>query len=187
MAKLKGNPIAEGLSGSVGRIFTFRQIGGKTFVSKYQKPTGVAATEKLSAARTRFGQATTYAKRVVRDPSLKAIYQAAAIGGQRAFNVAIMDALNPPKVESIRVEIYKGKPGDQIFVTATDNFKVAEVKVSIHTQSGELVEEGNAVMQENNLDWLYTTIHKNPEFSGSKITATAFDLPGNRDSFTLNI
>ena len=187
MARLKGNAIAEGLSGSIGQMFTFRQIGGKTFVSKYQRATGVPATQKMTAARTRFGEATEYAKRVIRDPSLKALYQAAATGGQRAFNVAIMDALNPPRVESIRAEIYTGRPGDQILIKATDDFKVAEVRVSVHTQSGELVEEGNAVMNENKLDWHYTATRKIPELSGSKITAVAFDLAGNRDSMTVNI
>ncbi|MFI5154232.1 MAG: hypothetical protein ACHQET_12910 [Chitinophagales bacterium] len=187
MAKLNGNPIAEGLSGSIGRMLTFRQIGGKTFISKYQRTSTVAATEKLVVARTRFGQATAYAKRVIRDPSLKALYLAFAMGGQRVFNVAIRDALNPPRVESIRADIYNGKPGDPILIRAIDDFKVVEVRVSVHTDSGELVEEGKAVMQENKLDWLYIAISRNPEISGSKITAIASDLPGNRHSMTLNL
>ena len=61
----------------------------------------VKDNDKMVAARTKFSIATAYAKNAVKDPEIKALYQAAAKGGQRAFNVAIVDALNAPTVESI--------------------------------------------------------------------------------------
>ena len=53
-------------------------------------------TEKLWGVRSRFAVATAYANSVIKDPALKAQYQAAAIGGKRAFNLAMADFLNRP-------------------------------------------------------------------------------------------
>ena len=96
MAEVSDNVLMKGVSGTIGGQLTFRQIGGKTFVSKYQRPPGVAATEKKLAAQTRFGLATAYARKVVRYPEVKALYQAVIKGGQRAFNIAVIDALHAP-------------------------------------------------------------------------------------------
>src|SRR5580700_1849591 len=102
MAKVKDNVLAKGFSGTIGRGLTFRQIGGETFVSKYQRAPTVAATEKKLAARAKFGIATAYARRAIKDPDMKAMYQAVVKGGQRAFNIAMMDALQAPVVENIQ-------------------------------------------------------------------------------------
>jgi hypothetical protein len=188
MAKVKDNVLVKGFSGTIGRELTFRQIGGETFVSKYQKAPAVAATEKKLAVQTKFGVATAYARRAVKDPEVKAMYQAVVKGGQRAFNIAVMDALQAPVVESIQADNYIGRVGDPIIVRATDDFKVAAVVVSVHNQAGNLVEQGNAIMRENeNLDWLYSVKKKNPGYTGSKITAVATDLPGNIASLSINV
>src|SRR5664279_356490 len=80
MAKVKDNILTKGFSGTIGKQLTFRQIGGKTFVSKYQKAPTVPATEKKLAVQAKFGMATAYARRVVRDQEVKAMYQAVVTG-----------------------------------------------------------------------------------------------------------
>ena len=188
MAKAGDNLLTKSFSGTIGRLLTFRQIGCETFVSKYQRPPVIAIpTEKMTAARTKFALATIYAKKVIQDPAFKALYQAAAKGGQRAFNIAIMDALHAPNVESIQADNYHGGTAEHIIVTATDDFKVASVTISIWNASGDLVEQGKAVVQENNLDWLYITINKNSVLTGSKVTAIATDLPGNSHSLSISL
>ena len=187
MAKVKDNVMVMGFSGTIGKQLTFRQIGGETFVSNYQKVPAVPATEKKLAAQARFGIATAYARRAVKDPELKAIYQAFVKGGQRAFNIAMRDALNAPVVESIQAENYQGHVGDQIIVRATDDFKVAAVVVSIYNQAGDLIEEGHATIQKDDeMKWLYKVQQENAELAGSKIIAVATDLPGNTGSLSLN-
>jgi hypothetical protein len=187
MAKVKDNVMVKGFSGTIGKQLTFRQIGGETFVSNYQKAPAVAATEKKLAAQTRFGIATAYACRAVKDPDLKAMYQALVKGGKRAFNIAMRDALNAPVVESIQSENYQGHMGDQIIVRASDDFKVVHVVVSIYNQDGNLIEEGNAVNQKDEeMKWLYKVQQENPGLTGSKIIAVATDLPGNSGSLNLN-
>ena len=188
MAKVQDNILAKGFSGTIGKQLTFRLIGGNTFVSKYQKAPSVPATEKKLAAQTKFGLATAYARRAVRDPELKAMYQAVVKGGQRAFNIAMIDALQAPVVKSIQADGYRGHPGDPIIVYAKDDFKVAAVQVSVHNQAGDLIEKGNAVLQENEeMNWLYISQQENSEYNGSKITAVATDLPGNMTSLTLDL
>jgi hypothetical protein len=187
MAKIKDNVMVKGFSGTIGKQLTFRQIGGQTFVSNYQKAPAVAATEKKLAAQARFGIATAYARRAVKDPELKVLYQALVKGGQRAFNIAMRDSLNAPVVESILAENYHGHVSDQITVQATDDFKVASVVVSIYNQSGDLIEEGNATVQKDEeMKWLYKVQQENPGLAGSRIIAVATDLPGNNGSLILN-
>jgi hypothetical protein len=42
-------------------------------------------------------------------------------------------------------------------------------------------------MQINTNDWLYAVTVANEPFTGSKITATATDLPGNKTSLTVTL
>jgi len=42
-------------------------------------------------------------------------------------------------------------------------------------------------MQENDGDWLYTTVQLNSAFAGSKITAVATDLPGNKAELSISL
>jgi hypothetical protein len=187
MAKVKDNILLQGFSGTIGKSLTFRQIGGQTFVSNYQKaPTG-EPTEKAVAARTRFAEATAYARRVVKDPELKAMYQAKVQGGQRAFNIAVMDAMQPPVVENIQVENFQGRAGNEIKVRATDDFKVDKVVISVYSHTGELLEQGNAGLKENSDHWIYHLTQNIPVLAGSKITAVASDLPGNSGSSEMHI
>jgi hypothetical protein len=132
--------------------------------------------------------ATAYARRAIKDPEMKAMYQAVVKGGQRAFNIAMIDALQAPVVESIQADNYNSRAGDLIIVRATDNFKVAGVVVSIHNQAGDLIEEGDAIMQENEeMEWLYNVHQNNLYYSGSTIIAVAIDLPGNSSSLKMNV
>jgi hypothetical protein len=65
-------------------------------------------------------------------------------------------------------------------ISAKDDFRVAEVIVSIRTAAGLLVEEGNAVLNPVKRDkWIYTATQNNAALAGSKILVTARDLPGN--------
>ena len=131
MAISEDNIVVAGITGTVGHLLTFKKRAGKTVVAKYLRPTTVPPTERLQSVRKNFASCIAYAKTAIKDPVIKALYQAAAKGGQTAFNVATSDALNPPELHNILVDRYQGNPGDLIIVDATDDFKVASVKVSI--------------------------------------------------------
>jgi hypothetical protein len=61
MAKSKNNVVTYGLSGKVGDLLIFRQVGGKTVVSQAVERTD-AATEKQKEQRKRFQRAVIYAR-----------------------------------------------------------------------------------------------------------------------------
>jgi hypothetical protein len=183
MAESNENPLTDGLSGSIGRELTYRQRAGKTIVSKFPRPTIVPPTHKLRSVRTKFASCIAYAKAAIKEPTIKALYQAASKGGQTAFNVATSDALNAPQVTGIQTDSYHGNPGDQIIVQATDDFKVADVRVSIQTKTGRTLEKGIAVLKPDTMDWLYKATKPNPKPRGSVIEAVVTDLPGNCTSF----
>jgi hypothetical protein len=55
------------------------------------------------------------------------------------------------------------------------------VNIIINDPMGNMIEQGDAVMQINEIDWLYITTMANETLGGSQITATATDLTGNKD------
>ena len=85
---------------------------------------------------------------------------------------------------SIITHAYKGLPGDIITVNARDNFEVVKVQVAIYSPADVLIEGGFAVANSDGISWNYVITQGNNEVSGSKIKATAFDMPGNQGSLT---
>ncbi|QSB25382.1 hypothetical protein [Flavobacterium sp. CLA17] len=181
MAKSKDNIITHGLSGKVGDIIVFSQRGNKTIVSKAPKERTGEPTEKQKQHTLRFQEAILYAKTAVKDAATKAMYDASANAKKNVsgYNVAVADMLHAPKIEEINLSEYKGKKGDTISVKVTDDFKVVAVKVLIENADGTLVEEGNAKISANGLDWIYTATKENDDLTGDKITIQATDLPDN--------
>jgi hypothetical protein len=187
MAQSKDNFMTYGLSGTIGRLVTFSIRAGKVIVGKVRRKSTKPPTEDQLEVRDIFGNAVTYGKASIADLVKKALYAEKAEPGQSAFNVACADFCTPPKVVFINTENYHGGSDDQVLIRATDDFKVVQVKVAIHTAAGELVEEGNAVQQSNGPDWLYTPTQENEAAAGSKIKATAIDLPGNQTSLEVTV
>jgi hypothetical protein len=100
----------------------------------------------------------------------------------------VRDFLKPPVVKKIDVSNYKGAVGSVIVVNAKDDFRVALVKVSIHSSTGVLVEEGNAILDPvKRRLWNYTATQNNATLTGSVISATATDLPGNSGSLEITV
>lgn len=180
MAKADNNVLLSKLSGSIGKQVTIKQRGGKTIVSKAQAPREKAATGKQLEAQDKFSEATAYAKGVLADPDMAAVYRSMAQPGQNAYNIAIRDAYNAPVIEQVETGTYSGKPGDTIMVRAIDDFRVYRVTVAVYSAEGVMLEEGNALMGRNGKDWLYTATTGNDSLAGCRVMATAEDLPGNR-------
>jgi hypothetical protein len=163
MAESKDNYVIKGLSGNVGKLLTFRQRAGKTVISKFPRPSSIPPTDKLRSNRANFATCIAYAKAAIKDPAVKAKYQAAAVGGQTAFNVATSDALNRLSLTEIE--------------QAIKNFKKTTVTISIQQATGELLEQGTASLKPGTTDWLYKRTKANPMPAGSRVTVTATDLP----------
>jgi hypothetical protein len=176
MAKSKNNVITYGLSGKIGDLLVFRQIDGKTVVSKMPQQSGKASA-KQKAQRKRFQQAVIYGKAATESPETGELYKKAAKKGLKPMNVAVADFLNAPDIEHIDLSGYAGMAGNLIRITASDDFMVKTVSVKIINQSGT-IEEGNATQSEG-LQWLYMATQANENLETTKIIVSASDMPGN--------
>jgi hypothetical protein len=179
MAKQKNNIIMRSTRGMVGGQIVFKRRAGKGYVSAAPEVNeNRVPTNGQQTAQEKFAASVAYAKLAIKEPAVKDAYKAVALRNQSAFNVAFQDAYNAPKVTAVITDGYTGAVGNTIVVRATDDFKVSSVKVSIRNENDEVIEEGPAVLSTGDL-WIYTTTQSNPDFSGTKIKTSAFDMPEN--------
>jgi hypothetical protein len=166
------------LSGAVGKLtgkldgWLYRQVNGKTVVQTHRG----AAREGPSAAqqtqRERFRAAQHYAAEVLAHPLRRLAYQKLARARQRPPNALLVsNFLNPPSIEQIELNGYKGTAGHRIEIVALDAIAVAEVSVRILTAAGALVEAGSAV-PDHDL-WTYCTTQNVPAGTSWRVEITA--------------
>ena len=177
MARMGKNSLMYGVTGMFAKQIVYKKRRGKRYVAgppnvKENRVPGKAE----QAVRDRFKQSNDYASSVVKDPKLKAQYEAVAKKRQTANNVAFSDAYHPPVISGILAYGYAGVTGNIITIQARDNFKVASVMVAIYDENDIIIEQGNAVDNGDKLNWMYT-VTKNGR--GSKIIVKAYDLPWN--------
>lgn len=181
MTKLKNNVVTQRFSGKVGGIQAFSQRIDKTIRRNSLSTSTLVRTEKQLKVRKKFKRGVVYAKSVLSNPSMKAAYEAVLTEGQTAYNLALADYFAPPEIKMLDVSLYHGKVGDIIRVRAIDDFRVNTVKLCIKKTNNILIEAGDAVRDPSNiLLWKYATTKTNAHVSGTKIIATATDLPGNK-------
>lgn len=189
MARIDENMLINRASGNVAKQFVFKKRGMKTHIAKMPPLKSKAIpTAQQESVRDSFGSAVLYAKGAVSDPDLKNEYKEKTPVGSTAFNTAMKDYFNSPVVSGIDHSEYDGALGSSIVIFAKDDFRVIKVKVSIRNATGTLVEEGTALLDTRNHNkWDYKATQLNATLTGSKITATAFDLPGNKGTLEVTI
>jgi hypothetical protein len=186
MARIVKNDLVRGARGNFGKQFVYKKRGKQTHIASMPDTSNVIPTLVQVQVRELFSLAALYAKAAMFNPEIKKQYKEKAGDGATAFNVAVRDYFKAPVVKSIDPSNYNGSVGSKLIVTAKDDFRVVSVKVAIKTATGDLVEEGEAHLNPDNLaQWIYTATQDNATLAGSVITATAKDRPGN--SATLNI
>jgi hypothetical protein len=184
------NFIVEASSSAVAGVEKKMKHRGKTkFLSKTptfdknRQPT-LAQEEHLD----RFSSATAYARAAMADPALEKIYSVRATKERSVFNLAVKDYIKVPKVKKVDVSAYTGNVGSTIQVFAKDDFAVKAVKVSIRNAAGDLVEEGNALIDPlDKAKWVYTATQVVALLPGSKIKAVAQDIPGNAGELEITL
>lgn len=177
--KVVDNDLVMGSSGKIGKMLVFRQRAGKTIIAKRGTRKGPLSVDQETFTE-RFREAAIYAKKVSDDPIKKAMYEAVAKPGQSAYNLALADFCKAPVVKKITLDDYNGQIGGTILIRAIDNFKVEAVTVQILDENSTILETGQAILEDNGLDWLYTATVDNPSPQGSTVRVTASDLPGNK-------
>jgi hypothetical protein len=185
MALIKNNDLTDGMSGRIGNKIVFRVVKGRTVATRRPIQTTSVITDKQRAHRERFKRATTYAKAALLDVATKAAYalQAKEKDFMNAFTAAVTDFMKSPKVDSIDNAAYSGKVGESIILKVSDDFKVADVKVTITLPTSVVVETGAATLVAGTADWKYVTTKANATLAGSKIKVVVTDKPGNTTTF----
>jgi hypothetical protein len=178
MPKVTLNKLIQSLSGRVGN-FIFYQADGQN-LSRTVPDITAERSAKQKTNSSRFLAAQKYAARALIDPALRAAYKAACKGHQNPRNLAIRDAMRPPVIESINLDGYTGKPGQTVGMQAKDDFRVIEVKVTMRGPTGELIEEGLAVLSSDTVEWRYTTTTEVLSGQTVSVVAEAKDNPGNK-------
>jgi len=176
MAKMKDNNATHGISGKVNQ-FVYRQRNGETVVSKPPIRTAPYSEGQMNIVSI-FKQAVLYARTILQNAAIRQAYKAKTKRGQSAFNLAIADYFKPPVIVSVDLGQLANQVGSKITALVTDNFRVEKVKVKIEKSNGVLLEEGDAVLQPDGLNWQYTTTTANGNTAGNKVSIIASDLPG---------
>ncbi len=185
MAKITPNPTAGAFSGAVGDLVFFRLKNGHVVVRhravrKAPKKPGEIANQEG------FVRAVAYAKAVWKSqPELRAKYKAAARQqGRQGFHLAKADFRLPPTIGDVDLSGFRGNAGDPIRVVATDDFEVKEVVVVLRRLSGELIEQGAAVLEQGT--WSYRAQAQVPAGETITVEAIAVDYPGHTGSKRLD-
>ena len=174
--KVELSSTLQGLSGLHGDI-VFRRLKGQTIIAQRPERKERPPTAAQAAHRARFRSAVNYAATILEDRCQRLVYEGLARQtGRRADKILTSDFLTPPVVELIDIEDYGGRVGDVIRVMATDDVEVVSVQVSIHTGSGEVLEQGAAIKQQG--VWRYTATVAAPESGKLAVIAVATDRPG---------
>ncbi|MDR2919835.1 MAG: hypothetical protein LBV72_10785 [Tannerella sp.] len=181
MARINENLFVLGASGMVGKQMVYRNCKGGIILQKRPRRTQ-KQTDAQIAQVNRFKEAVIYAKAALADEATRKAYSEKARNSAYALsahNVAVGDYLNAPIINKVNLERYSGLAGEEIVISAIDDFEVKEVAVEIRQSDNTLVEKGKALANGNGLDWIYTTQWVNTMVAGSIITACAVDRPGN--------
>lgn len=102
MAIVSTNPLVNGLSGMLGKTLVFKTFHGKTIVSSRPRPPRKESARQKEN-RSKFKQASAWARHILLDPKQKAYYQQKArqLLLPNAYTAAIADYMRKPVIKAI--------------------------------------------------------------------------------------
>jgi hypothetical protein len=168
-------------SGSDGEA-VFRQVNGKTIMSKKPRKSRKPYTEAQRAVHKRFRAARDYANYVSLNSDLLPRYQEAVLGTKTSvYMLCRRDWYNPPEIDEIKLLKYKGQVGDVIRFTVHDEIGAEAVTVALSDNAtGNLIEQGEAVEEYvGSGHWMYTATQAVPSGTAVAVEVLAWDHPGN--------
>jgi len=160
----------------------YRNVRGQVIVSRKPDTDHLVYSENQLAHRERFKQAAAYGKAALANPTVRALYEAAAKDKDLPIFAAIIaDFFHAPTISNVDVLAYNGQVGDLISIMAGDDFGVATVHVSIidNDNGGNVIENGNAVETAAGSGlWVYTATDVVPAGTELTVNVVATDRPG---------
>lgn len=179
------NAISTGFTGKFSNQVCIRKRYGKLEITKVPVRRPGPGTDGQQAERQRWTNANAWYRKAVKgDAGRCALYKSGIPLGWNVQNRAVSDYYHAPVISGVNTGAYAGNRGDILRITATDDFMVHRVTVSIYNTEGVLVESGMATPGQGD-EWLYRTRRNNKE--GGRVEVVAADMPGNEDRVLLNI
>jgi len=176
--KAKLHPMFEQVSGQMGEM-VYRVVRGKVVISR--KPVIKAEpTQGQLEHRERFKQAVAYGKAVMSAEDSRELYEAAAKERDMpVFALMVADYFNAPSISKIDLSAYDGHAGNIIHITASDDFSIASLHVSITNDQGNPIEDAEAVETPSGSgNWVYTANASVTPGTSVNVQAVATDRPG---------
>lgn len=175
--KFKLNRAFREASGELDGL-VFRNVRGKVVVARKPDMSNVVYSENQLAHRQRFKQAAAFGKAVMADANVRELYEAAAKSkNMPVFALTVADYFNAPTVDVLDLSGYNGQIDDIIKVSASDDFGVQKVHVSITDENGALIESGYAMETAEGAGlWVYVVTASVEVNVNVKVVAT--DRPG---------
>ncbi|RZK67957.1 MAG: hypothetical protein EOO92_23770 [Pedobacter sp.] len=94
MAKIEGNVIMQGMSGTIGKQLVFKNYSYGTVVSRVPDMSKVIPTALQKAEKNRFKLAVAYAKQVLANPAMEADMRSRTPVGKRVYHQAISEFMS---------------------------------------------------------------------------------------------
>lgn len=169
------NVLLKGLSGMLGKLLVFRQVGERTYVAS---PPVFTKTRSLLQQQhhKRFKAASAYARSQMELPERKAAYARAAAHNVQLtpYNMALKDFFHAPEIKE--VDLSQWATG-LLRVQATDDFAVDRVEITLLDADGQALESGPAIPDPLLPGWwLYSF---DTGINAGKLRVQAWDWPGN--------
>jgi len=180
MAKIVENLFLFGIKGSIGNQVTISKRGGQFILSQKIRERRDEPSEAQYQVQRNFKKAAAYAEAILEDQVAREAYEAMAEAkGTTAYRLAFTDMLSKPKIRAVDTSSYDGKTTGSIRIEADDDFSVTEVDVKVFDNAGALVEEGLAVNNPLEQEWVFST-KKNVTLIPHRVEVSVKDRPGNK-------
>lgn len=175
--KFKLNRAFRAASGELDGL-VYRNIRGNVVASRKPDLSNIVYSESQIAHQQRFKQAAAYGKAALADADTRELYEAAAKAKDiPVFALTIADFFNAPTIDVLDLSAYNGNTDDIIKISASDDFGVQQVHVSISAEDGTPIENGYAMETAEGAGlWVYVATAAVE--SNVIVTVVATDRPG---------
>ncbi len=107
MAKIEGNVLMQGMSGTIGKQLVFKNYIYGTVVSRVPDMSNIIPTAKQKEEKSRFKRAVEYAKRVLANAEMRADVESRTPVGKKVYHQAISEFIQSDKEKDLTLNTGK--------------------------------------------------------------------------------
>ena len=182
MAHTRANPITKHYSG----IFDKAVMTSDGTLRSRPDVSNRVWSPKQRAHLERVERAKEFGRMAISDPVLNEYYarKAEGIKGLGAWHLAVSDFYNMPVIQSVDFSDFTNLPEIRQIRVSVNKWDMKEMRISIVSRAGELLEEGIAGWSVSTGQWHFRLKSDKP-VPGLTFIITGTDIPGNVTSVTL--